>query len=199
MILYSSFAQFVYEKYIKTLNQSQIFLNICDLGAGNCRDSIYLWKNGNKCKAIDINGVLDIDNKDQNCQLIKEDAEKSLQSLQFQETDIIYMRWFLHTLPYEKSANIFNLAVKNLKQNGLICIEVRSLNDEELKDRSVYNKIDNSYETTHKRWLYTVDMCKTLADKNNCHVLYCDEDFYSKDLNRETQNPLLIRFICKKL
>jgi|DEB0MinimDraft_4_1074332.scaffolds.fasta_scaffold02216_1 2-polyprenyl-3-methyl-5-hydroxy-6-metoxy-1,4-benzoquinol methylase len=52
--IYSSFAQFVYEKYIKTLNQSQIFLNICDLGAGNCRDSIYLWKNGNKCKAIDI-------------------------------------------------------------------------------------------------------------------------------------------------
>jgi hypothetical protein len=193
----SSFAQFVYEKYINEFNSNGIFLNICDLGAGNCRDSIYFSMKGNKCNAIDINGVLDKEYN--NCQLIKEDVENTLQSFQFQETDIMYMRWFLHAFPYEQSSNIFNLAVKNLKQNGLICIEVRSLNDEDLKRKSVYSDNDKSFETTHKRWLYTVDMCKSMVSHNNCHMLYCEEGFFSKNMNTETTNPLLIRFICQKM
>ena len=108
------------------------------------------------------------------------------------------MRWFLHALPYNLSHDIFVNAVHNLKPNGLICIEVRSINDNELRKASTFNEDDKSYTTKHKRWLYSIDMCKKLASENDCDVLYCDEGYFSPNKNTETSNPLLIRFVCRK-
>ena len=108
------------------------------------------------------------------------------------------MRWFLHAMPYEKSKNIFNYAVNNLKPNGLICIEVRSYNDKELKKNSIYDKNDRSYTTTHKRWLYTMNICKKIAKEIDCEVLYCKDGYFSPSTNTETDNPLLIKFVCRK-
>ena len=108
------------------------------------------------------------------------------------------MRWFLHTLPYHISNDIFINSIHNLKTGGLITIEVRSINDNELKKNSVYNETDKSFTTTHKRWLYSIDMLKDLAYNNDCVILYCEEGYFSPNNNTETTNPLLIRFICKK-
>jgi hypothetical protein len=193
----SSFSDFVYSSYIKKYNINNVYLKIADLGSGNCRDSIFFSQKGNICYAVDINGVLE--SKCINCILIKEDVEtvllkKKLQTL----VDIMYMRWFLHALPYNISNNIFINAVNNLKPNGLICIEVRSFNDLDLKKQSLYDENDKSYKTNHKRWLYTLEMCKKMAIDNNCDILYCEEGYFSPNINTETHNPLLIRFICKK-
>jgi len=193
----SSFANFVYDNYIKQYNNNKIYLKIADLGCGNCRDSIFFSEKGNLCYSIDINGV--IDKKYPNCNLIKTDVEEMLKCSKLQTlVDLIYMRWFLHALPYNKSENIFKYAINNVKPNGLICIEVRSLNDLELIKNSKYDDNDKSYETTHKRWLYTTEMCKKLAMENNCEILYCEEGYFSPNINTETDNPLLIRIICKK-
>ena len=112
--------------------------------------------------------------------------------------DVIYMRWFLHALPYNISNDIFINSIHNLKPGGLITIEVRSINDNELKKNSIYNETDKSFTTTHKRWLYSIEMLKDLASNNDCDVLYCEEDYFSPNNNTETTNPLLIRFICQK-
>jgi hypothetical protein len=56
-------------------------------------------------------------------------------------------------MPYNISNDIFINAIHNLKSGGLITIEVRSINDNELKKNSVYNETDKSFTTTHKRWL----------------------------------------------
>ena len=192
----SSFSDFVYSNYIKKYNKDKISLKILDLGSGICRDTVFFHSKGNICIAVDINGVLDYESD--NCKLIKKDVLSVLENKKFLTFfDIIYMRWFLHALPYEISNNIFVNALSNLKSNGLICIEVRSINDLELKKNSKYDKNDKSYSTTHKRWLYSVEMCKKLALENNCDILYCQEGYFSNNLNVETNNPLLIRFICK--
>lgn len=193
----SLFSMFVYDNYINKYNQQNVYLKIADLGCGNCRDSIFFSQKGNICYAVDTSGV--IEKEYQNCNLIIDDVEEVLKCSKLQTLfDIVYMRWFLHANDYEKSKNIFNYAVNNLKSNGLICIEVRSLNDIELKKNSKYDECDNSYETTHKRWLYTIDICKKLAIDNDCDILYCEEDYFSPNTNTETENPLLIRFICRK-
>ena len=193
----SLFSMFVYDNYINEYNQKNVYLKIADLGCGNCRDSIFFSQKGNICYAVDTSGV--IEKEYQNCNLIIDDVEEVLKCSKLQTLfDIIYMRWFLHANDYEKSKNIFNYAVNNLKPNGLICIEVRSLNDIELKKNSKYDKNDKSYETTHKRWLYTINICKKLATDNDCDILYCKEDYFSPNTNTETENPLLIRFICRK-
>ena len=193
----SSFSNFVYDNYINKYNTENVYLKIADLGAGNCRDSIFFSEKGNMCYAVDINAV--IDKNYPNCRLIKKDVENVLKNKNLHTlTDIMYMRWFLHAMPYNKSEKIFKHAVHNLKPNGLICVEVRSMNDIELKNNSEYDENDKSYKTTHKRWLFTIDMCKKLANDHNCDILYCEEDYFSPNTNTETHNPLLIRIICQK-
>jgi tellurite methyltransferase len=193
----SSFAIFVYENYIEKYNNDNVYLKICDLGSGNCRDTIFFSNKKNLCYGVDINGVLNIESD--NCKLIKKDVESVLKNDELcRLSDIIYMRWFIHALPYNISNNIFINAVHNLKPNGLICIEVRSINDNELKKNSTYDENDKSYTTTHKRWLYSIDMCKELASNNDCDILYCEEGYFSPNKNTETENPLLIRFVCRK-
>ena len=193
----SSFACFVYKSYIEKYNNDKVSLKICDLGCGNCRDTIFFSNKNNIFYDIDINGVLNIENN--NCKLIKKDVDNLLKNYELcMLFDIIYMRWFLHAVPYNISKNIFINAVKNLKPNGLLCIEVRSINDNELKKSIIYYVIDKSYTTTHKRWLYSIDMCKELASEYDCDILYCEEGYFSHNKNTETDNPLLIRFICRK-
>ncbi len=193
----SSFSTYVYDNYISKYNKENVFLKIADLGCGNCRDSIYFSQKCNICYAVDSSGVIDGEYK--NCNLVIDDVEELLKCNKLQTlVDIVYMRWFLHAMTYDKSKNIFNYAVKNLKSNGLVCIEVRSYNDEELKKNGIYDETDKSFTTTHKRWLYTMDMCKDLATENECEVLYCEEGYFSPSINTETDNPLLIRFICRK-
>lgn len=193
----SSFSSFVYETYIEKYNNDNVYLKIADLGSGNCRDTIFFSNKKNLCYGIDINGVIDKENI--NCKLIKKDVLDVLKKYELRMLfDIIYMRWFLHALPYNISKDIFINAIHNLKPGGLISIEVRSLNDKELKQNSVYNKTDTSFTTTHKRWLYSIDMLIDLASNNDCDVLYCEEGYFSPNNNSETQNPLLIRFICEK-
>lgn len=54
----SSFSSFVYESYIEKYNKDNIYLNILDLGSGNCRDTIFFSSKKNVCYGLDINGVL---------------------------------------------------------------------------------------------------------------------------------------------
>jgi hypothetical protein len=89
-------------------------------------------------------------------------------------------------------------SIHNLKQDGVICIEVRSIDDENLKTESVFNNEDGSYELSHKRWLYNKEMLYKLADDNGLEIIEYEEGFFSPINETETPNPLLIRFIVKK-
>ena len=198
----SLFSTFVYDSYIYKYNKENIYLKIADLGCGNYRDSIFFSQKGNMCYAIDINTIdISANNIDNPfIKIIKDDVEEILKTNKLQTlVDIIYMRWFLHAMPYMNSKTTFKYAINNLKPGGLICIEVRSLNDLELIKNSKYNPNDESYETTHKRWLYSEEMLIKLAMDNNCEVVYCKEDYFSPNINTETANPLLIRIVCKKM
>lgn len=53
------------------------------------------------------------------------------------------MRWFLHALPYNISNDIFINSIHNLKPGGLITIELRSINDNELKKIAYIMKLIN--------------------------------------------------------
>ena len=108
------------------------------------------------------------------------------------------MRWFLHAMPYEHSTSILKETLGALKPGGLICIEVRSMNDEELVKTSTYNESDKSYTTTHKRWPYTKEQLENYAKTYDLEILELSEDYYSKNSNTETKDPLLIRCILQK-
>lgn len=193
----SSFATFIFNKYILEEHTNNKPLKIADLGCGNCRDSKYFSEKGNSCYAIDYNGFINANYE--NCFLIKKDADDFFMNNNLNMTfNIIYMRWFLHAMPYEKATNIFRLSADNLEKGGFICVEVRSINDTELISNSVYDSNEKSYTTTHKRWLYSIDMVAELANNNNCEIIEIEEGTFSFNETSETKNPLLIRMICKK-
>ena len=95
----STFAEFIYTNYVNDVNKS-----ILDLGAGNCRDSVFFHSKGNKVTPIDYNGQQNNTSIDLN--LIKEDVEYFLKE-DTNTYDIIYMRWFLHAMPYDKAKSVF--------------------------------------------------------------------------------------------
>ena len=201
IIASSSFSNYINETYLKPHTQKGIVLNVADLGCGNMRDSQYFSENNCNVYAIDKsfdikksvvqyknNKFLNPINADVDLFL----QEHSLRSLM----DVIYMRWFMHAVPYPIGHNIFSNSVFNLKPGGLICIEVRSINDELLKNESHYDNDDLSYKTTHKRWLYGKERLTVLSQENNIEILEMKESrgFSSTSVS----NPLLIRFIGRK-
>lgn len=187
----TSFANFIYENYILN-DKSKI---IADLGCGNCRDTVFFSQKGNTCYAVDCNLV--VNDKVPNIHYFKENAAYFMRSKIKTNFDIIYMRWFLHAMPYNDSFDIVKLSSQNLKKDGLICIEVRSLNDLDLIQKSKYDDTDESYTTTHKRWPFNKKMLIDISMKNNLEIVYMREDYFSNHMNTETTDPLLIRVIYK--
>jgi hypothetical protein len=192
----SDFAQHVYNDHIKSYNDQGVYLKIGDFGCGNCRDSRFFAKH-NIVYSIDKDGVNNVETD--RCQLILEDVDVVLKKQQLKTLlDLVYMRWFLHAMSYENSTSILNETLSALKPGGLICIEVRSMNDEELIKTSEYNESDKSYTTTHKRWPYTKEQLEKFAKTHNLEILELSEDYYSKNNNTETKDPLLIRCILQR-
>ena len=197
----SSFSDYINKKYLLEKTKENIVLRVADLGCGNMRDSYYFSINGCFVYAIDKsfdvkksivqhknNILLNPITADVNIFL----QEHSLRTL----VDVIYMRWFLHAMPYEIGTNIFKNSVNSMKPGGLICIEVRSINDDILKEESIYSTSDLSYKTTHKRWLYSVERLTLLAQQNDIEILELIE---SRNFSKtESSDPLLIRFIGRK-
>jgi tellurite methyltransferase len=191
----SSFARFIHQQYLKHTDQSVKI--IADLGSGNCRDSFFFSEKGSECYAIDFN-LTHVDSVP-NCQFIKQNAVDVMKNDTLQvRFDIIYMRWFLHAMPYADAIDVFESSVKCMKDDGLMCIEVRSLNDHLLIKESVYDASDKSYTTTHKRWPFSMGMLEKLSKENKCEIIYQNEGYFSENENTETHNPLLIRFVVKK-
>ena len=129
--------------------------------------------------------------------LVKKDVELFLSDEDLTQYNLVYMRWFLHAMPYEKAENIFKLSTNILEKGQKICIEVRSINDKTLIKNSIYDEEDLSYKTTHKRWLYGISRLDKLIMKYNVKKIYMEEGYFSPNTNTETNNPLIIRCIIE--
>jgi SAM-dependent methyltransferase len=194
----SSFARFVNQEYLLHDNSHGTNKTIADLGCGNCRDCFFFARKGNTCFAIDYN--LTRTETIENCIFIKENAVDVMRSKSKDiEFDIVYMRWFLHAMPYADALDVFNHSFDRLKPNGCVCIEVRSINDNELTTESRYDDRDKSFKTTHKRWPFSLERLIGFTKGKNCKIMYQKEGYFSPNENTETKNPLLIRFIVKKI
>mmetsp|Transcript_25956 Transcript_25956/g.36775 ORF Transcript_25956/g.36775 Transcript_25956/m.36775 type:complete len:444 (-) Transcript_25956:87-1418(-) len=199
----SSFAKYVWQTYLQTHNTNEVAFKIMDLGCGNCRDSKFFTSKGNVVFAVDCNGTLQWEpdanplwKKD--CQLFSTDALRFVKTHPMETlVDCVYMRWFLHAVPFETSAEIFENAAHHLKPNGILCVEVRSSNDQNLLAASTA-QTDGSHFTTHKRWLFSLTMCSTLASKSGLEVLELQEGQFSRMADAETPEPVLIRMVCRR-
>jgi tellurite methyltransferase len=193
----SNFANFVFKNFINKKKK-----NIIDIGCGNGRDSFFFAKKKMSVSAMDssveaIKKNILHDNINKNkisfyCLNLKESLKHNFK-IKF---DYIYLRFFLHTINKENEKILFSFFKKNLKMNGLVFFEFRTIND----DLFLKGKKISKYEryTSHYRRFIDIDILQDEIKKNNLFKIKYIQERYGLSRTK-TENPKLCRLILKKI
>lgn len=198
----SNFAKFCKKKL---LNSN---FKILEIGCGNGRDSIYfskyvkhvtcLDKSKNAIKIIDD---LKKENQINNLVNLTGDVKQIKNILQNNKFNLIYMRWFLHSINLQKENYIFQLLSEIKIKKPIIAIEARSS-----KDNIINN--NNTKKITNLELVSNGNHYRRLLDKqkffeklrmHGFKIIYQKESRYFSNLKIKNSNinPSLIRLFIK--
>lgn len=190
----SLFAEFVLTKLKKGKK-------LLELGCGNGRDSLFFLNSGLKVTGIDASDVTienlnDLISKEEsrNAWFVCDDFVSStfIKTMQF---DYIYSRFTLHAINEEQETEILNNVYRALKNNGMLFIEVRSINDSLYGKGIQVGKNSYIYNNHYRRFIdrkELIDKIKSIGFE----ILYEAEQrgfAPTKD-----DDPPIIRVIAKK-
>ena len=193
--LNSKFATFIKKKFV---NKN---INILEIGTGNGRDAFYLSKFFNSIIAIDQSPIAIKENKLKtkrlginNLSFKKIEVDKILNIHDRNKIDLVYARFFIHSIDLKKE----NLFIDNLskfkKENFYIALEFRTIKDKLMNK----GKIISQYEriTDHYRRFINTDILKKKFLKYGFKILY-----HKSGINlskTRSENPHLSRIIFFK-
>ncbi len=187
----SSFARFVLNK----VRKGRVKKSLIDIGCGNGRDSIFFSKNNFHVTGIDISQKAIKKNllfKNKNLNFIRFDIEKNKTSKKF---DIIYCRFFLHTINENGENKLLHLIKKMKKKNSVICFEFRNLKDQIFKKykKRKHNQIVEFEKGHYRRMINPIMFLEKCVKIIKCKMLYFKS---SKNLSVvKYDNPNLSRII----
>lgn len=163
----STFAKFIASKNLKG---NHLF----DIGSGNGRDTYYL---GKKYMTIGVDANSQPRTK-KGILFIKSNIER-LKDEFFRSADIIYTRFFLHSITQEQTERI----IKNT--TGYFCSEARAIGDEP----KIYSE--------HKRNFVDPEWLLETLINENFEILHFEK---RRGLAKyKNEDPLVIRVIAKKI
>lgn len=191
----SNFAFFIKKKFKKKS------INIFEIGTGNGRDAFYFSKFFNSIIAIDQSSSAIKENKLKTKRLSinnlifkKLDVDKILNIKEKNKINLVYARFFIHSINLKKE----NLLIKNLskfkKKNLYIALEFRTIKDELMNK----GKIISQYEriTDHYRRFINTDDLKNKFLNSGFKILYQKNGINLSKTKKE--NPHLSRIIFFK-
>ena len=187
----SSFARFVLNK----VRKGRMKKSLIDIGCGNGRDSIFFSKNNFHVTGIDISQKAIKKNllfKNKNLSFIKFDIEKNKTSKKF---DIIYCRFFLHTIDENGETKLLHLINKIKKKNSLVCFEFRNLKDQIFKKykKRKHNQIVEFEKGHYRRMINPIMFLEKCVKIIKCKMIYYKS---SKNLSIvKYDNPNLSRMM----
>jgi len=173
--------------------------DILELGCGNGRDSVFFAKQGHNVDAIDqcyneicflMNQYKNIENLDFICDDFTDMVDDKLY-------DVVYSRFTLHSVSDEQEKHTLQWAYRNLKKDGLLCIEVRGQKNEIYKmGEAVENEEDAFiYNNHYRHFLNFNNLCDDLK-KLGFFLDFAAEDKGFAPFNG--QNETYIRVIARK-
>lgn len=178
----SSFAKFVAEDI-------QLFqgLTIIDIGCGNCRDANYFQSLGHHIIGIDQC------KKPSTCKISKyiEGDCTNIDGTILQDAQIIYMRFFLHSITESKQNELFRHLRKNIKAGTLVYVEVRSIQDT-LKNQGTLLSEKENFTDHYRRYFSENDLKKCF--EGFC-IQICEEVKNASPYGSD--NPILWRLKAK--
>ncbi len=199
----SSFAKFCATAVFPKFHVGFENLKILDLGCGNGRDSEFFAEMGYEVMGIDRSAVA-IDGARRNSsgtgpEYTRLDAEDLITSpLGF---DVLYMRWFIHSITPMTQDKILDWAVECLPDGGLIAIEARSTSDRRMGQGQSLG--ENAFVDGHyRRFIRPHDLMYAISDRG-FHLEHWAEGcklapLYGTGMDRDKfdEDPSLIRCVA---
>lgn len=190
----SSFAKFVLKKFIKTKK-----LSLIDVGCGNGRDSFFFTKKKLNVLGVDNSKTAIIsNNKNLKIKNLKFNL-LSIESKKFHKIgkfDIIYSRFFLHTINKDQEVK-FIKALKSLSilNKTLIMLEFRTTKDKMMQKGKKISKNEN-FTDHYRRYINAEKFNNKIKKMGHFKIIYFIE---KKGLsNHKNDNPTLARVIMKR-
>lgn len=203
----SSFSRFVYSNLGNYLKKAVVNLNLADclayeysenislidIGCGNGRDSIAF---NNYCL-----NVTALDQSDIGLEKIRKDyprintINKNANMINdLGKFDVIYSRFSIHSMSYEEQMQFLYNSHDSLNDDGLLCIEARTINDE-LYGKGTKGNDPHSFITDHyRRFIEPNELISSLMPRYD--ILYIN---VSKGLAiHRDEDPECVRVIARK-
>lgn len=172
---------------------------IVELGCGNGRDSIFFAKQGHIVDAIDqcYNEICFLMNQCKHIENLDFRTDDFTDMVDDEPYDVVYSRFTLHSVSKEQETHTLEWAFRNLKKDGLLCIEVRGQQNEIYKmGEAVENEPDAYiYDNHYRRFLNFDNLCDELK-KIGFSLDFAAEDKDFAPFNG--QNETYIRVIAKR-
>lgn len=187
----STFARFAYTKIDNKKAE------ILDIGCGNGRDSFFFNKKGHVVTGIDISQ-----------KAIRKNLQKKIKNISFKKFDIgkdknvgkfeiIYCRFFLHTVDQFLESKLIKLIKRSKKKNTLVFFEFRNFKDKIFGKfkASDHNKVIE-FEKGHFRRIINPKIFKKIfKDETKAKIIYEKSGTNLSIIKKD--NPNLSRMIFK--
>jgi ubiquinone/menaquinone biosynthesis C-methylase UbiE len=187
----SLFAQYLVENSV--INEGDVLFEI---GCGNGRDSIFFAHNNIDVTAVDQcdKNISFLNEQHNNISFISDDFT-NLSNLE-SKVNVVYSRFTLHSINDEGEQRTLNWVYNNLKKDGILCVEARTLKD------PIFGKgIDKGnniwfYNNHHRRFIDALSFKNKLVEMGFEIKLFEENNGFAK---HKDDDPVVLRAIVKKL
>ena len=192
----SSFAKFCLNNFF-----SKKKLNIVELGSGNGRDALFFAHHKHSVVAIDqsLSGIetkmQKLDNKIKS--LLKPKVSNFIQEdyTKYDNIDVFYSRFTIHSITKKDEIILLKKVYKSLINNGLFCIEVRTIKDPLYGKGASYGKNTFIFNKHKRRFIDANVFRKQVLNLGFRELYFVEKNNLSIHKN---DNPVLMRIILTK-
>jgi len=191
----SNFSQFIKKEFLK----KKKIKNILEIGCGNGRDAFYFSKYATKIVSIDNSQQAIIKSKNnermqKNIIFLKKNILSRF-NVVVKNFDLIYARFFLHTINSIEEDIFLNLLKKISNKKTIVALEFRTTKDKLFKKGKKISK--NESITDHYRRFVEVSNFKNKLKKLNFKIIYFKQSVNLS--NFKNDNPNLCRIVFKNV
>lgn len=185
------FASHIVEKWLDKRK------SIVEYGCGNGRDCKFFNERGLDVTGVDSSKVTieHLRKEMEDCEFLCADFS-AIEWNPKRTFDVVYSRFSLHAITLRQEMGMLENAYKCLNQNGILCIEARSIKDDLYGKGEKVGEDEYIYNNHYRRFIRLDNLLQRLMDKG-FDIRYAEENKGFAPL--DGVDPYIIRVVCEKV